>query len=63
MGVPFTLFVPELLPLGGGLALRLDSLGAFFLVVIGVGAIPAALYGAGYTAVYEDGRALCVCWA
>ena len=34
-----------------------DSLGAFFLVVIGVGAIPAALYGAGYTAVYEDGRA------
>jgi len=56
-GVPFTLFVPELLPLGGGLALRLDSLGAFFLVVIGVGAIPAALYGADYTAVYEDGRA------
>ena len=56
-GVPFTLFVPELLPLGGGLALRLDPLGAFFLVVIGVGAIPAALYGAGYTAVYEDGRA------
>jgi hydrogenase-4 component B len=56
-GVPFTLFVPELLPLGGGLALRLDSLSAFFLVVIGVGTIPAALYGAGYTAVYEDGRA------
>ena len=56
-GVPFTLFVPELLPLGGGLALRLDSLGAFFLVVIGVGALPAALYGVGYTAVYEDGRA------
>jgi hydrogenase-4 component B len=56
-GVPFTLFVPELLPLGGGFALRLDSLGAFFLIVIGVGAIPVALYGAGYTAVYEDGRA------
>jgi hydrogenase-4 component B len=56
-GVPFTLVVPELLPLGGGLALRLDPLGAFFLVVIGVGAIPAALYGAGYTAVYEDGLA------
>jgi hydrogenase-4 component B len=56
-GVPFTLSVRELLPLGGGLALRLDSLGAFFLVVIGVGAIPAALYGSGYTAVYEDGRA------
>ena len=56
-GIPFTLFFPELLPLGGGLALRLDALGAFFLVVIGVGAIPAALYGAGYTAAYKDGRA------
>lgn len=53
----FTLFVPELLPLGGGLALRLDSLGAFFLVVIGVGAIPAALFGWGYSAAYEQGPA------
>jgi hydrogenase-4 component B len=56
-GVPFALSFPELLPLGGGLALRLDSLGAFFLVVIGIGAIPAAVYGAGYSAAYEDGRA------
>jgi hydrogenase-4 component B len=55
--VPFALFVPELLPLGGGLAFRLDPLGAFFLTVIGVGAIPAAVYGAGYTAAYENGRA------
>ena len=60
-GIPFALSLPELLPLGGGLALRLDSLGAFFLVVIGVGAVPAALYGAGYSAAYEDGRAsLCL---
>lgn len=56
-GIPFTLSIPELLPLGGGLALRLDPVGAFFLVVIGVGAIPAALYGFGYSAAYEDGRA------
>ncbi len=56
-GIPFALSIPELLPLGGGLALRLDALGAFFLVVIGVVAIPAALYGAGYTAAYKDGRA------
>jgi len=56
-GVPFALSFPWLLPLGGGLALRLDSLGAFFLVVVGVGAIPAAVYGAGYSAAYEDGRA------
>ena len=54
-GIPFALSVSELLPLGGGLALRLDSLGAFFLIVIGIGAIPAALYGAGYTAAYENG--------
>ena len=56
-GIPFTLSIAELLPLGGGLALRLDSLGAFFLIVVGIGAIPAAVYGAGYSAGYEDGRA------
>lgn len=56
-GIPFALSFPELLPLGGGLVLRLDSLGAFFLVVIGIGALPAAVYGAGYSAAYEDGRA------
>ena len=56
-GVPFALSVPELLPIAGGLALRLDSLGAFFLVLIGLGGIPAAIYGAGYSAAYEDGRA------
>lgn len=56
-GIPFALSFPELLPLGGGLALRLDPLGAFFLVVIGMVAIPAAVYGAGYSAAYEDGRA------
>jgi hydrogenase-4 component B len=54
---PFTLAVPDLLPLAGGLILRLDPLGAFFLILIGIGAIPAAIYGAGYSAIYEDGRA------
>jgi hydrogenase-4 component B len=54
---PFTLSVPDLLPLAGGLALRLDPLGAFFLILIGIGAIPAAIYGAGYSSIYEDGRA------
>ncbi|HTM10311.1 MAG TPA: hydrogenase 4 subunit B [Verrucomicrobiae bacterium] len=56
-GTAWTLSIPELLPLGGGFALRLDPLGAFFLVVIGVGAVPAALYGWGYSAAYEGGRA------
>jgi hydrogenase-4 component B len=55
--VPFSVSVPGLLPLAGGLALRLDGLGAFFLILIGLGAIPAAIYGAGYSKAYEDGRA------
>jgi len=56
-GMPFALSIPELLPIAGGLALRLDPLGAFFLILIGLGAIPAAVYGAGYSAAYENGRA------
>jgi hydrogenase-4 component B len=54
---PLLVSAPGLLPLAGGLSLRLDGLSAFFLILIGVGAIPAALYGAGYSKVYEDGRA------
>ncbi|NUO78439.1 hydrogenase 4 subunit B [candidate division KSB1 bacterium] len=54
---PFEWSLPALLPLAGGFALRLDALGAFFLILIGAGAIPAAIYGAGYSAIYEDGRA------
>jgi len=56
-GAPFALSIPELLPLAGGLALRLDSLGAFFLILIGVGAVPAAIYGYGYSEAYTDGKA------
>jgi len=47
---------PDLFGFAGGLQLRLDTLGAAFLVLIGVGAIPAAIYGAGYSEAYEDGR-------
>jgi hydrogenase-4 component B len=54
---PFALSIPELLPLAGGLALRLDGLGAFFLIVIGLVGASASIYGFGYSAVYEDGRA------
>jgi len=56
-GEPFTLAIPQLLPSAGGLMLRLDTLGAFFLALIGLGAVPAAIYGAGYSAAYEDGSA------
>jgi len=51
-GEPFALRLPGLLSAGGGVALRLDGLGAFFLLLIGVVAAPAALYGAGYSAAY-----------
>jgi hydrogenase-4 component B len=54
--IPFEWSIPELLPLGGGLSLRLDSLGAFFLILIGMGAVPAAIYGAGYTTAYRGHR-------
>ncbi|GAB4490747.1 MAG: hydrogenase 4 subunit B [Anaerolineales bacterium] len=56
-GGVFALSIPQLLPLAGGLALRLDSLGAFFLILIGVGAVPAAIYGYGYSEAYTDGKA------
>ncbi|MCX6069214.1 MAG: hydrogenase 4 subunit B [Chloroflexi bacterium] len=36
-----------------GFALRLDGLGAFFLIVIGLVGTSAALYGFGYSAAYE----------
>src|SRR2546428_8536725 len=56
-GMPFALSIPELLPIAGGLALRLDPPGAFFLILIGLVAIPAAIYGAGYSAAYGEWRA------
>ncbi|PYM21214.1 MAG: hydrogenase 4 subunit B [Candidatus Rokuibacteriota bacterium] len=52
-GRPLVVTVPALLSVGGGLALRLDGLGAFFLILVGVVAAPAALYGVGYTAAYQ----------
>ena len=54
---PFVQVWPNLLPVAGGMSFRLDALGAFFLLLIGVGAVPAAIYGVGYSASYEDGHA------
>lgn len=53
-GHSFIFSLPGLLPLGGGLMLALDPLGAIFLVLIGLVAVPAAIYGIGYTATYEE---------
>jgi len=57
-GAPFALDLPGLLSVAGGLALRLDSLGAFFLAVVSLVALPAALYGAAYSRVYEGRHSL-----
>ncbi len=45
-------FTAPFLPLTG-LALRLDGLGAFFLILIGVVGAAVAVYGFGYSAAYE----------
>jgi hydrogenase-4 component B len=51
-GQPFTLGSAQILPLTG-FALRLDGLGAFFLVCVGLIGMAAAIYGFGYSAGYE----------
>jgi hydrogenase-4 component B len=50
-GIPLTLTSERLLPLTG-VALRLDGLGAFFLVVVGLVGCAAAIYAYGYSAQY-----------
>jgi hydrogenase-4 component B len=54
-GGTFDIAIPQVLPLAGGLALGLDRLSAFFLLVIAAGVIPCALYAAGYTRHYAHG--------
>jgi len=56
-GTPFIFSIPDLLQIAGGFALRLDPLGAFFLIVIGLVGVAASIYGFGYSKDYEDGRA------
>src|SRR3989454_6959287 len=51
-GQPFTFTAPQILPLSG-LALRVDGLGAFFLVSVGLIGMAAAIYGFGYSAEYQ----------
>jgi hydrogenase-4 component B len=46
------LSIPSFLPLTG-FALRLDGLGAFFLIVIGLVGASASLYGVGYSAAFK----------
>lgn len=54
-GAVFALDAPDLLAAAGGLAFRLDGLGAVFLALTSMVAAPSALYGAGYARAW-DGR-------
>ena len=56
-GRSFDLVLPGILPIGGGLALGMDRLSAFFLLIIAAGVIPSALYAIGYTRQYKDRQA------
>jgi hydrogenase-4 component B len=47
----------DLLPVGG-VALGLDRLSAFFVLIIAVGAVPASLYAISYTRMYEGQHSL-----
>jgi hydrogenase-4 component B len=51
-GIPFAFSLANVLPLTG-VALRVDGLGALFLIVIGLIGMAAAIYGFGYSAAYE----------
>jgi len=56
-GGSMQLNVADLLPIGGA-AFGMDRLSAFFIVVIALGAIPAALYAIGYTREYAGKHSL-----
>jgi hydrogenase-4 component B len=55
-GQSFELTLPVILPIGGGLALAMDRLSAFFLLIIAAGVIPSALYAIGYTRHDQQGQ-------
>ena len=57
-GTPVETAVPGLLLAAGGLSLRLDVLGAFFLGLVSFVSLPAVAYGAAYTRTYDGRRPL-----
>jgi hydrogenase-4 component B len=52
-GAPLALEAPALLSIADGLVFHVDALGAFFLALVGLVAVPCGIYGAGYSATYE----------
>jgi hydrogenase-4 component B len=57
-GATLQVEIPQLLGIVGGISLRLDRLGAFFLLVVEVVAVPATLFGGAYSRAYESGPAI-----
>lgn len=57
LGGTLHVIIPAILPIGG-VELGLDRLSAFFVLLIGVGAVPTSLYALGYTREYEGGHSL-----
>src|SRR5439155_8054744 len=55
---PSVLALPSVLAAAGGVLLSVDPLGAFFLAVVAIGSLPAAIYGVSYTAAYEGRSSL-----
>jgi hydrogenase-4 component B len=57
-GVRVDLALPWAIGIGGGVHVRLDPLGAFFLAVVAAGGLAAGLYGFAYTAGYAERRSV-----
>ena len=55
---PFEVVLPNLAATTGGVAIRLDLLGALFLALVAAVSLPAAIYGITYTAAYDGRRSL-----
>jgi hydrogenase-4 component B len=57
-GRPVDLVLPQVVAAAGGVAIHLDPLGAVFLALVASVSLPAAVYGATYTAHYDGHRSL-----
>jgi hydrogenase-4 component B len=57
-GHPLEAGFPNLVGAAGGVAIRLDLVGAFFLALVAVVSLPAAVYGIAYSAQYEGHHSL-----
>ncbi len=57
-GMPVDARLPTLVSAAGGIMIRVDLLGAFFLALVAAVSLPAAIYGTAYMAEYDGHRSL-----